>query len=140
MRENGLRESTRICKCGQQPLLLQESSKREGERGREKAKSELSTAESRKQFSKLRDCSSSWTCRDGWTRRELRATGLCQLHRFATCHSCRQLDTDGRIPLVSPTVKFPSRRLALLIRRLISKRVTGQRCQVWQVGQMHLLE
>ena len=137
MRENGLRESTRICKCGQQPLLLQESSKRERER--EKAKSEVSTAESRKQFSKLRDCSS-WTCRDGWTRRELRATGLCQLHRFATCHSCRQLDTDGRIPVVSPTVKFPSCRLALLIRRLISKRVTGQRWQVWQVGQMQLLE
>ena len=137
MRENGLRESTRICKCGQQPLLLQESSKRGG---REKAKSEVSTAERRKQFSKLRDCSSSWTCRDGWTRRELRATGLCQLQRFATCHSCRQLDTDGRIPVVSPTVKFPSCRLALLIRRLISKRVTGGRWQVWQVGQMQLLE
>ena len=136
MRENGLRESTRICKCGQQPLLLQESSKRERE-GERRLK--LSSAESRKQFSKLRDCSSSWTCRDGWTR-ELRATGLCQLHRFATCHSCRQLDTDGRIPVVSSTVKFPSCRLALLIRRLISKRVTGRRCQVWQVGQMHLLE
>ena len=54
---------------------------REGER--ERAKSEVSTAESRKQFSKLRDCSSSWTCRDGWSYEQL-VFANCSASQLAT--------------------------------------------------------